>query len=239
MTEILKHCEEQGIPSESLVACLSPRHTAQTRASPTAFFEPTSNAQSLKILAAIESPLLTSSSPRSVYPYVTYSTPNIHELSTLHQHIHASENPVYDAGLWFDHINVSADLLARHLPPWVVTEGIAQMAVQLLPVIGALFVKNGNRGVLVVQRVTGVDNVAAWRGEMRNGKGTVVAASSGRADEAVVLRHYPALELQESEVGTVTGAGDSLAGAMLAAMVRGLSSSRPDDLDRIVDLSQR
>ncbi|GAA5861527.1 hypothetical protein JCM1840_005399 [Sporobolomyces johnsonii] len=56
--------------------------------------------------------------------------------------------------------------------------------------------------------------------------------------EAVVLRHYPAPELDGDEVWTVTGAGDNLAGAILAMVVRGLDPAAPRDLDRIVDLAQ-
>lgn len=89
-----------------------------------------------------------------------------------------------------------------------------------------------------MQRVSGEEAVKAWKPEGRK-KGTLVAASSFLSDEAVVVRHYPAMELPEEELGTVTGAGDNLAGAMLAAMVRGLSPSLPSELDRIVDLAQR
>lgn len=112
------------------------------------------------------------------------------------------------------------------------------MAVQLLPVFGTLFVKSGSRGVLVVQRVSGEENVRRWQDEGER-KGLVIAASSTGPAEAVVLRHYPALELEEEEVSNVTGAGDNLAGAMLAGMARGLSADRPEDLDRIVEMAQR
>lgn len=112
------------------------------------------------------------------------------------------------------------------------------MAVRLLPVVRTVFVKSGADGVLVVQRVSGVDAVATWRSLPRR-KGTVVVPSAASPAEAVVLRHYPALKLDAGEVVGVTGAGDNLAGATLAAMARGLRADVPGELDRIVDLAQR
>lgn len=113
------------------------------------------------------------------------------------------------------------------------------MAVRLIStsLFGSLVVKSGSRGVLVIQRVSGVDNVAAWS-SLPSGKGTVVVRST-QPSEAVILRHYPALELEERQIGTVTGAGDNLAGAILAGFVRGLSPFVPHELDRLVDLGQK
>ncbi|GAA6032839.1 hypothetical protein JCM8097_000822 [Rhodosporidiobolus ruineniae] len=215
MAEVLKHCEKEGI---------------------TTFFEPTSNAKSLCILQALESPSLASLLPLE-RPLVSLSAPNNHELSHLFNHVAWSEHDAYAPPAWFDAITVRADDLALRFPKWVVDEGVAQMAVRLLPIFGTLFVKSGERGVLVVQRVSGVDAVAAWR-NLPKKKGTVVVLSSAPG-EAVVLRHYPALKLEGAEEGNVTGAGDNLAGAVLAAVVRGLKPEVPSDLDRIVDLAQQ
>lgn len=111
-------------------------------------------------------------------------------------------------------------------------------AIRLLPIFNTLFVKSGERGVLVVQRVSGVDAVSAWKNEPKR-KGTVVVPSGATPSEAVILRHYAALPLEGAEEGNVTGAGDNLAGAVIAAVVRGLDPAVPKDLDRIVDLAQR
>lgn len=89
-----------------------------------------------------------------------------------------------------------------------------------------------------MQRVSGAENVAEWKAE-GDRKGLVVAASSQGPSEAVVIRHFEALELKEEEVKNVTGAGDNLAGAMLAGMVKGLRADRPEDLERIVEMAQR
>ncbi|GAA6063003.1 hypothetical protein JCM10212_002644 [Sporobolomyces blumeae] len=216
IARVLLYCQEAGLPT---------------------FFEPTSNANSLKLLKALQNPVL-ASVPPPAHPFVSYATPNIHELQTLFQEVAFSDSTMFEPGAWFDGITVHADQLSLRLPSWVVNEGVAQMAIRLLPVVGTLFVKSGSKGVLIVQRVSGVDPVARWK-SLRAEKGTVVVASRTTPSEAIVLRHYAALALDESEMGSVTGAGDSLAGAMLAAMVHGLDASIPRDLDRIVDLAQR
>lgn len=177
---------------------------------------------------------------------ITYSAPNIHELATLYQHIRTlrtpsdEPDPRFQHGLWFDYITVQGDLLTRRMPEWVVNEGVVQMAVSLLPVIGTLFIKSGGRGVLVVQRVSGQQAVEEWRMAARNQeRGLLVAVSTSGPEEAVVIRHFPAVELPESEVISVTGAGDNLAGAMLACMSRGLNPSVPHELEQIVEIGQR
>ncbi|GAA5849971.1 hypothetical protein JCM8547_000968 [Rhodosporidiobolus lusitaniae] len=210
MGEVLQYCEQNGIQ---------------------AFFEPTSNAKSLSLLNALE---------RSSLPSLPLlcSAPNNHELSHLFNRIAFSEHPVYALPEWFNAFTVRSDDLALRLPKWSLDEGIAQMAIRLLPVFGCLFVKSGARGVLVVQRVMGADSVNAWT-SLPKKKATVVVSSSASPSDAIVLRHYPALPLEGAEGGNVTGAGDNVAGAVLAASVRGLRPDVPGELDRMVDLAQR
>lgn len=102
-----------------------------------------------------------------------------------------------------------------------------------------LFVKSGARGVVVVQRVRGRERVEAWARLASAGeKGCVVSRSEVSEEEAVVVCHCEGLELG-GEVGSVTGAGDNLAGAMLAAMVRGLDPGKAGELKRVVEVGQR
>jgi len=112
------------------------------------------------------------------------------------------------------------------------------MAIRLLPIVNTLFVKSGAKGVLVVQRVSGVEAVSNWK-RLRPVKGTVVVGSSSTPSEAVVLRYHEGLKIGEGEIGTVTGAGDSLAGAILSSIVSKLDPTVPQDLDRIIDLAQQ
>ncbi|GAA5845576.1 hypothetical protein JCM3766R1_000787 [Sporobolomyces carnicolor] len=216
MAQLLVHCQKSNIDT---------------------FFEPTSNANSLKLITALQQPSITSLPP-SEQALVSYATPNIHELQTLFESVAFAESPALEPGTWFEGITVSADQLSLRLPAWVVNEGVAQMAIRLLPLVGTLFVKSGSKGVLVVQRVSGVDNVSRWK-RLHPAKGTLVVGSSATPSEAIAIRHYPALTLDEKEMGSVTGAGDSLAGAMLASFVSRMDPSAPSELDSIVDLAQR
>lgn len=170
---------------------------------------------------------------------VTFAAPNIHELTQMYEHACFSEHALYAAREWFDYYTVSAQDLALRLPKWVLDEGVAQMAIRLLAtsIFGTLFVKNGSRGVLVAQRISDVDQSSEWTA-LRKSKGTVVVRS-GLTGDVIVLKHYAALSLQEHEIRNVTGAGDNLAGALLAGMSRGLSPALPADLDRLVELAQQ
>ena len=204
-----------------------------------AFFEPTSNAKSLSALRALELNSTWSDLPPT-QSLITYATPNIHELSTLYDYLNESEHAVFAPRAWLDSIPVSASRLAARLPAWVLAEGVVQRAIPLLTLFECLFVKSGPRGLVVVQRVQGRDAVDAWARLASAGeKGCVVSRSEVSDEDAVVACHFPAIELGKKEVGTVTGAGDNLAGAMLAAMVRGLDPAKAGELGRIVEIGQR
>ena len=156
----------------------------------------------------------------------------------MYNHVRSSELRQLEMGTWFDYINVSSDSVSRWLPAWVAQEGITVMAVRLLAIFGCLFVKSGDRGVVVVQRVSGAEAVADWKSESGK-KGVVVAASSAGPPQAIVIRHFPALELALEDIRNVTGAGDNLAGALLAFLVSKFDPRHPKDLGRMVDVAQR
>lgn len=218
----------------------SPSSHADTACRLVAFFEPTSNQKALQILKALEGAdrSLTAHLP-ATSSLITFSAPNIHELTQMYEHACFSEHALYAAREWFDYYTVSAQDLALRLPKWVLDEGVAQMAIRLLAtsIFGTLFVKSGSRGVLVAQRISDVDQSSEWT-SLRKSKGTVVVRN-GLPGDVIVLKHYAALPLQEDEIRNVTGAGDNLAGALLAGMSRGLSPALPADLDRLVGLAQQ
>ncbi|KAM0793192.1 hypothetical protein ACM66B_000663 [Microbotryomycetes sp. NB124-2] len=224
-------CFDGNLSERTMVEILQHCQTAETKT----FFEPTSNAKSLRALRALAT---VSSSPASNPARINYATPNVHELSLMYDHVREnSQLSQFQMGLWFDFINVSADALARDLPAWIVNEGIVVMAVQLLTSFRCLFVKSGERGVVVIQRVSGFANVAKWK--LASRKGTVVAASSGGPDEAVVITHHPAFAVDSSEIKSVTGAGDNFAGALLAGLVNGYCVQDPEDLCQLIEVAQR
>lgn len=223
---------------------LAQRHGLISSRTPV-FFEPTSNQKALQLLRALEKadPSLLRSLP-ATSALVQYCAPNIHELSHLYEHATASEYDLYSARDWFDAYTVSAQDLAVRLPKWVLEEGVAQMAIRLVStsIFGTLFVKSGDRGVLAVQRVTDPAAVRDWRQQSSAAgpKGTKAAVvRNTRGDEAIILKHYESNRLDPTELRNVTGAGDNLAGALLAGIARGLEPQSPADLDRLIDLAQR
>ncbi|SGY29797.1 BQ5605_C002g01085 [Microbotryum silenes-dioicae] len=204
-------------------------------------FEPTSNAQSLKILRALSDPLPSSAGrhPTEETPPVSLITPNIHELQVLYEQVTGASpaKPHWEAGNWFDFITLPHHLLARDLPEWITGQGVVQMAVRLLPLVGCVLVKAGERGVVVIQRISGGDRVTQWQKEQ--GKNVVVAPCTKTGREAVVVAYYPGIEMGEGKIVSVTGAGDSLAGALGALMSRGKRLDDFGELKGVVDVAQQ
>lgn len=200
------------------------------------FFEPTSNINSLRILTALEL-LVSSTSIELDQPYLDFASPNIHELKALYNVINNSELAHYELGSWFDSINVSSRDL-EFLPGWIAQEGIVQMGMRLMPLFRIIFIKCSERGVVVLQRISGKENLKMWdKFERKKG---IVVASDGMS-EAIIIKHFAALELDEkdSNLGSTTGAGDSMAGAILAMLTQGLKTTIPSELDRIIEVSQK
>ena len=120
-------------------------------------------------------------------------------------------------------------------------DGIAQMAVNLLPFFQNLVIKCGDKGVVVVMRISGENATgSAWAHELSNPVKGYIVAKGLHGKEIVVLKHFPAIPVEPEEVVSVTGAGDSLAGALCAALVRDPTTFHtPKKLDAAIHLAQR
>lgn len=103
---------------------------------------------------------------------------------------------------------------------FLVENGVAQMAINLLPFFQHLVIKCGDLGVIVVMRLTGDDAAqSSWSTESTNCHARYVVSHSSTGD-TVVLQHFPALQFPSDALINTTGAGDSLVGALLAALVQ-------------------
>ncbi|KAG8906204.1 hypothetical protein FRC01_008092 [Tulasnella sp. 417] len=108
------------------------------------------------------------------------------------------------------------------------------MAVQLLPYFQHLVVKCGDRGVLVAMVVpSSSDHVTAWKTDLSRYQIT----NTTERGETLVLKYFPPLKIDQKELVSTTGAGDSLVGSLMAAVVRDggdafRSPTRLDDLMR-------
>lgn len=119
---------------------------------------------------------------------------------------------------------------------FLVDRGIAQMAVNLLPFFQHLVIKCGDLGVLLAMRFP-TDKPTAWTGERTDIQRRQIVAHG--KSELVVIKHYPAHEIDPQSVVSVTGAGDSLVGAILAALTQNSSTfDSPELVDDIIALAQ-
>lgn len=193
-----------------------------------AIFEPVSEVKALRVLPALSHLFKTANGS----PVLDIIVPNLSELRGLFEALRAAD--VSSSLDWFRPIDAFdvgprfRDSLDRRLPKWAVGEGAVQMAIQLLPAVRMVMVKSGGRGVVVVGRIESGE-VSRWK---EHGDWIV-------SDGGVVVQHFPAFELPEGTEGNVTGAGDTLCGAISASLVRGMRLDSPADVEKIVELAQR
>lgn len=115
-------------------------------------------------------------------------------------------------------------------------DGIAQMAINLLPFFQHLVIKCGERGVIIVMRVS---RQTKWGSEKSNIRERCIVSSGSGNGDVVVLQHFPANPISPESIVNVTGAGDTLVASILASLVqnpRGFED--PGLLKNIVDDAQ-
>jgi len=123
---------------------------------------------------------------------------------------------------------------------FLVNDGIAQMAITLLPFFQHLVIKCGERGVVVVMRIPGeAARHSSWLGERSSREKRCIIAKGSKSGDIVVLKHYPAIEIKEEEIINVTGAGDSLVGTLCAGIAMDPTTFKDQaKLDALVHLAQ-
>jgi pseudouridylate synthase / pseudouridine kinase len=115
-------------------------------------------------------------------------------------------------------------------------DGIAQMAINLLPFFQHLVIKCGERGVIVVMRVSRQTKWASTKSNIR--ERYIVSNGSGNGN-IVVFHHFPVNRIPPELIVNVTGAGDTLVASILASLVqnpRGFED--PEALKKIMDDAQ-
>lgn len=244
------------------------------------FFEPTSVPKSSTILTAILDQLVTDRHVPARSP-VTFVSPNTLELAHLYREADSESMGLLNHRVWWDVVDsfnlgsewrMDLDQLARQPVvnikeeeksqqgereknrdlSFLVKDGIAQMAVNLLPFFQHIIIKCGERGVITVFRISGKEDVnrSSWVNERSNplrryvvARGTTTkTGSNGEEKEPslIVLKHYPAIPLSDAEIVNVTGAGDSLVGSLSASIVQDPTVFlHPDKLDEAIHQAQK
>lgn len=199
-------------------------------------FEPTSVRKSVRILPAVASVL--GKAAGDIAP-VAFITPNLIELAHIYRTACSEPLELTSHNYWWrviDSMGLGSQfrMELEHLARldacdsaqtkgklyFLLDEGIAQMAVNLLPFFQHLILKAGEKGLFTVFRIpAAAARGSKWAYERTNIRERQVVAQ-GRDGGIVVLKHYPAVVLQPTEVVNVTGAGDCLVGAVLASLVR-------------------
>ncbi|KAG2120829.1 Indigoidine synthase A like protein-domain-containing protein [Suillus discolor] len=216
------------------------------------FFEPTSVIKSASILPAIAGNL-----DQLAWSPITFASPNLLELAHLYQQAQLLNLTSHDR--WWQVLDslglgskfrTDLDLLSRKEASshdtsrgnlaFLVEKGVAQMAINLLPFFRHLVIKCGDLGVVVVMRFTGDDAAdSPWSTESTNHHRRYVVSHSPTSGDTVVLQHFPAMQLPNNALVNTTGAGDSLVGALLAALVQSPKAFHSTiSLQRTIDIAQ-
>lgn len=169
---------------------------------------------------------------------VTFASPNLLELAHIYRTVSSEPLELTSHEHWWKVIDnmglgsqfrMELEQLARRdacdsatskgTLGFLLDQGIAQMAVNLLPFFQHLVLKAGDKGLFTIFRVAPAEaQHSGWAYEHSNIRERQVIAQ-GRDGGIVVLKHHPAVLLQQEDVINVTGAGDTLVGSVLATLV--------------------
>ncbi|KAG7854250.1 hypothetical protein KL939_004998 [Ogataea angusta] len=165
-------------------------------------------------------------------------TPTVLELESLYDAFYTAGR--FEAvSSWFkvlDSLNIGSALRNKlekqPLARKYLEKGVLQQAFQLLPYFPAILVKDGRNGVVLVE-IVGSETA----------EGAPSAAFSvlhrGRNGLGVLVSHYAAPKIEEKNIKSVTGAGDSLAGYLLAKLAQSRGLPFAADRDALVHGAQR
>lgn len=191
---------------------------------------------------------------------VTFATPNVLELAHMYQEACASPLELTSHRYWWQVIDdlslgsdfrMELDQLARRSAydgeagatgtlAFLVDNGIAQMAINLLPFFQHLVIKCGERGLLAAFRISGEPaETSPWASQSSNIFARQIVARSRSGRSVVILKHFPPIQVAEEKIVNVTGAGDSLVGSMLATLsLNPAAFENPDFLTGLVAQAQ-
>jgi pseudouridine-5'-phosphate glycosidase/pseudouridine kinase len=222
--------------------------TAKAAGSYTAY-EPVSVAKGSRLFTpvrvAAKTPLeLTSSKQKElgIFPShdINLMAPNAMELAAIHSL--ARDSGVLDKESWWaviNEMNIPSSGIRSQLvhvtSPEIVDQGIPQQAIQLLPFVPCIITKLGSEGVLLAMLLQDGNPL------LRSPEAAPYIISRNLEDVkhhdvgGLYMRHYPPVsKLEESQIVSVNGVGDTFLGALISAM-----NATGRGVEELVDFAQR
>jgi pseudouridylate synthase / pseudouridine kinase len=168
---------------------------------------------------------------------VSFASPNLSELAQMHAYAQSDPWNLTARPNWWSTIdkfslgsefrtdleqlarrNVSDESLTKGTLSFLTEKGVAQMAINLLPLFQNIVIKCGGLGLVVALRISGRDITrSGWAKERSNAYGRYIVAHG--KGELLVLQHFAPHVVEKGSIVNVTGAGDSLVGSILASLI--------------------
>jgi pseudouridine-5'-phosphate glycosidase/pseudouridine kinase len=165
---------------------------------------------------------------------LTHLTPNTLELDLLHSSLTSdslSDEVQSRSWEYINSLNLTSDFRAKldaytkdKTRAWLRDEGVVQKAIACLPFVSSFWIKSGSRGLVhiglsetpLAQPPT---NASSAIGSTRS------HGISHKIDQRYLnIAHYPAKTIPLEEVVSTTGAGDTLAGGLVAGLISSCSA---------------
>ncbi|ESZ94635.1 hypothetical protein SBOR_4982 [Sclerotinia borealis F-4128] len=202
-------------------------------------FEPVSTTKSARLF---EPPTDSSIKPHNlpVFPHhiIDLATPNEHELASMHDS--ATAHGKFETDEWWKTIDAlgipstgARDRFVHMTSRELTDQGIPVQAIQLLPYIPTLLTKLGARGVLLTSILTPTDP----RLRDPNHAPYILSRCANENEEVggVYMRLFPVVEkVQEGDVVSVNGVGDTFLGVLIAGLARGCEVG-----EELIEIAQR
>ena len=202
-------------------------------------FEPVSVAKCSRVFG--ESSIGKNDTRMAVYPnhLIDLMTPNQHELKAMFDAVKAGGQCEQEG--WFNIVNsfglsgaVTSERLVALTNRELVTKGIPQQSIQLLPFVPCIVTTLGSKGVLVAQLLRQGD------ARLTSEEAAPYLLSNGTESQTYVGGVYvrlfpPVAQVATESILSVNGIGDTFLGAVIAGLVKA-----PDkNIEDLVDFAQR
>nr|XP_019050142.1 indigoidine synthase A family protein [Kwoniella bestiolae CBS 10118]OCF29072.1 indigoidine synthase A family protein [Kwoniella bestiolae CBS 10118] len=111
---------------------------------------------------------------------------------------------------------------------WIREKGIVPKMIRLLPFISSFWLKVSSKGLIHLELTSSPSST----GSEGKGDGIIYKIDNAKyhPEKHLVLKHYPPPDIDQDEIVSTTGAGDTLVGGLVAGLVDGQSTSTPQDV---------